>query len=89
MTKHVNIKISGPRVQGIGFRFSAYEKYVELGLEGRAENTNDGGLFLDVEGPEDKLSMLLEWCYKGPSGARVSQVETVEVSEPFVPLKNG
>jgi len=87
MPKHLNIKISG-RVQGVGFRFSSYEKFVELGLLGRAENTQDGGLLIDVEGAEDKLDTLLEWSKRGPTGAQVQNVEITEVAAPFVPLKN-
>lgn len=87
MIKHLNIKISG-RVQGVGFRFCAYEKFVELGLQGKAENTPDGAVLVDAEGPEERLSSLTEWCGRGPTGAKVSNVEVVEVSEPFVPQKN-
>ncbi len=86
MIKHLNIKISG-RVQGIGFRWSAYEKFVELGLMGRAENTQDRGVLLDVEGEESSLAQLIDWCHQGPSGAKVENVEVVEMQTPFVPLK--
>ena len=85
---HWNIKISG-RVQGVGFRFSSYEKFVELELMGRAENTNDGGVLIDVEGSQEKLEQLLEWAKRGPVGAQVKNVEVSEISEPFVPLKMG
>jgi acylphosphatase len=88
MVKHINIKISG-RVQGIGFRFCAYEKFVELGLAGKAENTPDRGVLVEAEGPEERLAALVEWCHKGPMGAKVDRVEVMEVAEPFVPLKNG
>ena len=88
MAKHLNIKISG-KVQGIGFRFCSYEKFVELGLQGRADNTPDRGVLLDVEGPEFQLEQLVEWCQEGPSGAKVENVEVTELTEPFVPLKNG
>ena len=86
MTKHINVKISG-RVQGIGFRWSAYEKFVELGLQGRADNTQDRGVFLDVEGEESVLAQLIDWCHQGPSGSKVEKVEVVEIQTPFVPLK--
>ena len=85
MPKHINIKISG-KVQGVGFRFSTYDKFVELGLVGKAENTREGVL-VDTEGPDDKLDALIEWCKHGPQGAKVENVEVVEVKEPFVPLK--
>ena len=87
MSKHININISG-KVQGVGFRFSAYEKFVELGIQGKAENTNDGGVSIDVEGPEDKLENLISWSKIGPTGARVENVQVTEINEPFVPLKN-
>ena len=87
MNKHLNIKITG-QVHGVGFRFTAHEQYVDLGLQGKAENIPEG-ILLDVEGPEDKLNQLIEWAHKGPSGARVQNVEVTELSEPFVPLKMG
>lgn len=88
MPKHINIKISG-KVQGVGFRFSAYEKFVDFGLVGKAENTPDRGVLVDVEGPDDKLTEIIEWCKQGPTGAHVENVEVTEISEPFVPLKMG
>jgi acylphosphatase len=88
MTKHINVKITG-RVQGVGFRWTLYEKFAELGLQGKAENTADGAVMVDTEGPEEKLSSLLEWCKVGPTGAKVENVEVLEMAEPFVPLKNG
>lgn len=89
MKKHLNIKIVGPRVQGVGFRWSAYEKFVELELQGRAENGSDNSVIVDVEGQEEKLALLIEWCHQGPVGAKIANVEIIEIAEPFVPLKNG
>lgn len=88
MNKHINIKISG-KVQGVGFRFCAYEKFVELELQGKAENVADGGVLVDAEGPEEKLSGLIEWCKVGPAGAKIDHVEVIEIAEPFVPVKMG
>jgi len=88
MTKHLSIKVSG-KVQGIGFRFSTYEKFVELGLVGRAENGTERDVIIDTEGPEEKLSQLIEWCHQGPTGAKVENVEVTELATPFVPLKSG
>jgi acylphosphatase len=87
MNKHINIKIYG-KVWGIGFRFCAYEKFVDLGLAGKAENT-EYGVLVDAEGLEEKLSALINWCHIGPSGAKIDRVEVTEVAEPFVPLKMG
>ena len=88
MDKHINVKITG-KVQGVGFRWTLYEKFVELGLQGKAENTSDGGVLADTEGPEEKLTNLIDWCKVGPTGAKVENVEVLEIAEPFVPLKNG
>lgn len=87
MQKHYQISITG-RVQGVGFRFEAYQKFVELGLTGKADNQKDGSVLLDFECDEEKMNILLEWCKKGPEGARVSGAEVREVQEPFIPLKN-
>ena len=38
---------------------------------------------------EDKLAALVEWCHKGPQGAKVERVDVTELQEPFVPLKMG
>ncbi len=87
MNKHIHIKISG-KVQGVGFRFSTYEQLVDLGLVGRAENTEDRAVLVDTEGPEEKLVQLIQWCKTGPTGAKVENVEITEINTPFVPLKN-
>ncbi|MBI5530956.1 MAG: acylphosphatase [Candidatus Doudnabacteria bacterium] len=79
MEKTVYIKVTG-KVQGIGFRWSAYEKFVELGLTGKAENSKDGGVEITATGEVDKLKELLRWAQKGPQGAKVNNMEykTVE-----------
>lgn len=82
MEKTIFIKITG-RVQGIGFRWCAYEQFVELGLAGKAENARDGSVEITATGEEAHLSKLVEWCHVGPNGARISHVEVSEAS----PLK--
>jgi acylphosphatase len=44
---------------------------------------------VDVEGSEEKLKPLIDWCHQGPVGARVEKVEVQEMTEPFVPVKMG
>jgi acylphosphatase len=86
MVKHLKLKIYG-RVQGVGFRWCAYEKFVELGLVGKAENREDGTVEIFAEGEEEILQQLINWAEKGPDGAKVEKLETEELKEPFVPLK--
>jgi acylphosphatase len=88
MKKHISIKITG-RVHGIGFRFSSYEKFVDLGLIGKAETTPDNAIVVEAEGEEAALNELVKWCHEGPSGAKIDSVEVTEIAEPFVPLKVG
>ena len=80
MKKKLNIIISG-QVQGVGFRFCSYEKFVELGLTGKAENSKDGSVVVEVEGEEAPLEQFVAWAHKGPQGARVSNVSVSEAAE--------
>ena len=79
MDKKIRIKISG-KVQGVGFRFTAHLGFVDLGLEGSAENMPDGSIVITAKGSEDKLERLVKWCHKGPEGAQVSNVEVTDIT---------
>ena len=56
---------------------------MELELQGKAENSADGSITINAEGPEEVLAQLVEWCHQGPMGAKISKVETAEPAEPF------
>ncbi len=77
MDKNLEITIHG-KVQGVGFRYTAYLAFVDLAVQGTAENMPDGSVKINVQGPEDKLQRLVNWCHKGPEGARVESVEIIE-----------
>jgi acylphosphatase len=77
MIKHFDISIYG-RVQGVGFRDSAHDVAVELGLTGFVCNRTDGSVYAEVEGNENALSTFVEWCKKGPATASVKTVTTNE-----------
>lgn len=81
MTKTVSIIIRG-RVQGVGFRFCSYDKFVELGLSGKAENGKDGTVMVTATGEEEALQQFIDWARKGPEGARVDGVDVSESTEP-------
>lgn len=78
MQKKYFIKIFG-RVQGVGFRWSSYEQFVDLGLVGKAENGKDGTVEITVSGEDYQLDKFVEWCRKGPLGNRVTNVEISEM----------
>ena len=73
MKKRITIIIYG-LVQGVFFRVEAKEKAKLLGLVGWAGN-EDGNVKIVAEGEEGALNQLLEWCRKGPAGARIDKVE--------------
>jgi acylphosphatase len=65
------------RVQGVGFRWHARAKGEELGLAGWVRNLPDGRVEAWVEGEEARVAAMLAWLAKGPSAARVTNVEVV------------
>ncbi len=75
--KHYNISITG-RVQKIGFRFSAMQAAYRFGIHGFVRNMIDETVYIEAEGEEEHINSFIQWCNRGPMGARV---ENVEVSE--------
>jgi acylphosphatase len=75
--KHLNIRVSG-LVQGVFYRATAKLKATHLGLNGFVQNDRDGSVYIEAEGPADKLAIFTMWCQQGPTGARVEKVETEE-----------
>lgn len=73
----VNAVISG-QVQGVGFRFGCKDRARELGLRGWIRNELDGTVALHVEGPDEAVQSLLDWCRQGPPGAQVSDVRVTD-----------
>ena len=73
--KRLHVYISG-RVQGVFFRASTRRKASQLGVEGWVKNLPDRRVEAIFEGEEEKLKKMLQWCYQGPSRARVDNVET-------------
>ena len=74
MKKRVHVFISG-MVQGIFFRAGVKDKASKLGLIGFVRNLPDGRVEAVFEGEEDLIIEILEFCKKGPLGARVKDVE--------------
>jgi acylphosphatase len=65
--------ISG-RVQGVGFRFSAYDEAKELALAGFVRNLHSGEVEIVAEGRHNRLTMLAAWAHLGPPSAHVTEV---------------
>ena len=81
-SRRVRIRISG-RVQGVAYRWSAQRQASELGLSGWVRNLPDGDVEAVFEGEAWRVECMIEWCWKGPSFARVRAVDISE--EPLRP----
>jgi acylphosphatase len=69
------------RVQGVFFRVETRERARSLGLSGWVRNTPDGSVEAVFEGDREPIESMLAWCRRGPSLARVDDVQT-EWEEP-------
>lgn len=65
-------------MQGVAFRFSTHHKAIKLGLTGLVKNMPDNSVYIEVEGNEEAINKLIEWCYYGPPRAKVSEVNAIE-----------
>ncbi|WP_343838997.1 acylphosphatase [Salinibacillus aidingensis] len=74
---HAHVIVSG-RVQGVGFRATAWQKASEYGLNGYARNLPDGTVEMEIEGPEDSVEDYLKDVKKGLSP--FIRVENMEVT---------
>ncbi len=72
-----SLRIIG-RVQGVFYRAATVEKAHALGVTGWIRNTDDDAVEAHVEGDEDVVAALIEWCKKGPPAARVENVEVTD-----------
>jgi len=68
-------------VQGVFYRASTCECAQRLGLAGWVRNCPDGSVELEAEGPRARIEELIDWCRRGPSGARVTGVEIEWLAE--------
>jgi len=64
------------RVQRVGFRWFALEAAEREGLGGSVRNTPDGRVEIVVEGEAEAVERFERAVRRGPSAARVDEVET-------------
>jgi acylphosphatase len=65
------------RVQGVFFRGETRARARSLGLAGWVRNEADGSVQGVFEGNRARVESMVEWCRRGPGGARVDDVEVV------------
>ena len=72
--KNIRIVVHG-LVQGVFYRQSTQQMATSLNLNGTVRNCDDGTVEIFAEGNENDVNELVEWCKKGPRGARVTKVQ--------------
>jgi acylphosphatase len=77
VAKAVTVKVTG-RVQGVSFRWYAMQEAQRLGVHGWVRNEPDGSVVAHVEGDDQAVESMVEWCRNGPSYASVRQLAVTE-----------
>ena len=78
MMKNIRVRlIIKGRVQGVWFRDSTRQEAIGLGVFGWVKNRPDGHVEALLEGPEDKVKLLVDWCHHGPPHAGVNSVDEI------------
>ncbi|WP_077326567.1 acylphosphatase [Virgibacillus siamensis] len=73
-----HVIVSG-RVQGVGFRYSAMNRAIQLGLTGWVQNKIDGSVEMDVEGSEELVEEFLTDVKAGLN--QVMKVENMTINK--------
>jgi len=76
----VRVRVRG-RVQGVFFRAETRRMALEAGVAGWVRNVRDGSVEAVFEGDSQAVDAAVEWCRRGPPGARVDHVD-VTAEEP-------
>jgi acylphosphatase len=74
MKVRTHILVSG-RVQGVFFRVETRYKAMKRNVAGWVRNTSGGRVEAIFEGEREDVEKLIEFCKRGPSGARVAKVD--------------
>jgi len=75
--RHYNITVKG-KVQRVSYRFCAHAQAMKCNLTGYVRNLHTGDVFIEVEGEEDDINKLIDWCYVGSPLSEVKEVNAVE-----------
>ena len=65
----------GGRVQGVFFRSETQDEARRRSVSGWVRNLPDGGVEAVFEGEKDNVDEMIEFCRKGPPGAKVTKIE--------------
>jgi acylphosphatase len=62
-------------VQGVFFRGETQDEAIKQGVTGWVRNLRDGRVEAVFEGEKENVERLVEFCRRGPPGARVTCVD--------------
>lgn len=74
VNQRVRVFVKG-KVQGVFFRQALKVKAKQNDVFGWVKNLDDGRVEAVLEGNEENVGTLVEWCHGGPANARVEDVE--------------
>ncbi len=77
----LRLKIEG-YVQAVGYRHFAITEAARLGLDGWVRNLPDGTVEALASGPTKAVEAFVAACMRGPTGARVTNVELHRAEPP-------
>lgn len=76
MMARAHVFVSG-RVQGVFFRSKTKYEAKKRGVKGWVRNLPDGRVEAIFEGEEKSVKELIDFCKRGPPGARVTNVDVL------------
>ena len=71
------VLVSGD-VQGVFFRDTCRQVANDPRVSGWATNLPDGRVEVALEGDEEAVNKVIEWCQSGPRGATVDSVDVTD-----------
>jgi len=74
MKVRAHVLVSG-RVQGVFFRSETEDEANRRNVAGWVRNTSDGKVEAVFEGEKEDVEKLIDFCRRGPRGARVTKVD--------------
>lgn len=74
MTVRVHVFVSG-RVQGVFFRVETRDEARKRNVAGWVRNISGGKVEAIFEGKREDVEKLIEFCRRGPPGARVTKLD--------------
>jgi len=72
--KRAEVVVRGA-VQGVFFRVETRDRARSLRLAGWVRNASDGSVEAVFEGDDERVESMVDWCRRGPRGARVDDVD--------------